>query len=76
MTSACEKQLVSALTVLTVLKKNGHRLCFVILIPKGTVSIGSRDRSISNSSKLFSISKTVSINPTGKHEVKGKEERS
>ena len=28
------------------------------------------------SSKFFSISKTVSINPTGKHKVKGKEERS
>ena len=43
MTSACEKQLVSALTVLTVLKKNGYHLCFVILVPKGIVSIGSRD---------------------------------
>src|SRR4029434_10563109 len=43
MTSTCEKQLVSALTVLTVLPKNGHRRCFVILVPKGTVSIGSRD---------------------------------
>src|SRR4029434_169065 len=43
MISACEKQLVSALTVLTVLKKNGHRRCFVILVPKGIVSIGSRD---------------------------------
>ena len=35
--------LASALTVLTVLQKNGHRRCFVILEPKSIARIDSRD---------------------------------
>ena len=59
MTSACEKQLVSALTVLTVLQKNGHRRCFVILVPKGIVSIGSRDIPSLAAAWLYKRLKTI-----------------